>query len=218
MYPTIEIRYLFAEIHHSAQFIIWVFSVCMMFCKKSVVLHGHFVICICPCLVWIDAARIRHYLNAINALNARNPWSAVGNPTSALGPSGSSFGPSGLAPIGINHLLLSNLTTKFSSVRVMWPILESSSSSSFCQQSQVLMICVSNGALSCMSKTRVENIIWLFIKTHYRLMQLFTRRLSLCSASCLSAYVSPYLFTRASRTYTCDSFIIFTIASRLTLT
>ena len=33
-----------------------------------------------------------------------NPWSAVGNPTSALGPSG-------LAPLGIHHLLLSNLTT-----------------------------------------------------------------------------------------------------------
>jgi len=40
-----------------------------------------------------------------------NPWSAVGNPTSALGPSGSSFGPSSLAPLGIHHLLLSNLTT-----------------------------------------------------------------------------------------------------------
>jgi len=40
-----------------------------------------------------------------------NPWSAVGNPTSALSPSGSSFGPSGLAPVGINHLLLSNVTT-----------------------------------------------------------------------------------------------------------
>ena len=40
-----------------------------------------------------------------------NPWSAVGNPTSILGPSGSSFGPSCLAPIGIHHLLLSNLTT-----------------------------------------------------------------------------------------------------------
>jgi len=42
-----------------------------------------------------------------------NPRSAVGNPTSALGPSGSSFGPSSLAPIGIHHLLLSNLTTGF---------------------------------------------------------------------------------------------------------
>jgi len=40
-----------------------------------------------------------------------NPWSAVGNPISILGRSGSSFDPSGLAPIGIHHLLLSNLTT-----------------------------------------------------------------------------------------------------------
>ena len=40
-----------------------------------------------------------------------NPWSAVGNPTSDLGPSGSSFGPSSLAPVGIHHLLLTNLTT-----------------------------------------------------------------------------------------------------------
>jgi len=34
-----------------------------------------------------------------------NPWSAVGNPTSALGTSG-------LAPLGIHHLLLGNLTTE----------------------------------------------------------------------------------------------------------
>ena len=40
-----------------------------------------------------------------------NPWSAVGDPTSILGPPGSSFDPSGLAPIGIHHLVLSNLTT-----------------------------------------------------------------------------------------------------------
>ena len=33
-----------------------------------------------------------------------NPWSAVGNPTSALGRSS-------LAPVGIHHLVLSNLTT-----------------------------------------------------------------------------------------------------------
>ena len=44
-----------------------------------------------------------------------NPWSAVGNPTSALGPLGSSFSPSGVAPVGINQLLLSNLTTGSSS-------------------------------------------------------------------------------------------------------
>ena len=47
-----------------------------------------------------------------------NARSAVGNPTSALGHSGSSFGPSGLAPIGINHLLLRNLTTD----RVVLPL------------------------------------------------------------------------------------------------
>ena len=85
-----------------------------MFCK-NVVLHGHFVICICPCLVWIDVASIKHYSNAMkakqSALNARNPWSAVGNPTSAIGPSGANFGLSSLAPIRIHHLLLSNLTT-----------------------------------------------------------------------------------------------------------
>ena len=40
-----------------------------------------------------------------------NRWSAVGNPTSALSPSGSSFGASSLAPIGIHHVLLSNLTS-----------------------------------------------------------------------------------------------------------
>jgi len=33
-----------------------------------------------------------------------NPWSAVGNPTSALGRSS-------LAPLGIHHLVLSNLAT-----------------------------------------------------------------------------------------------------------
>jgi len=38
---------------------------------------------------------------------------------SAFGPSGSSFGPSGLAPIGIHHRLLSNLTTNSSSFPVV---------------------------------------------------------------------------------------------------
>jgi len=41
----------------------------------GLVIHGHFVICICPCLVWIDVASVKHYLNAIkakqSALNAR---------------------------------------------------------------------------------------------------------------------------------------------------
>ena len=41
LYFTIEIRYLFAGIHHSAQFIFEYFSLYMMFCK-NVVLHGHF--------------------------------------------------------------------------------------------------------------------------------------------------------------------------------
>jgi len=49
----------------------------MMLCKKNVVLHRHFVICVCPCLVWIDAASDKHYLNAIKAqetaLNAGKP-------------------------------------------------------------------------------------------------------------------------------------------------
>ena len=40
-----------------------------------------------------------------------NPWSAVRNTTCALGPLGSRFGPSSLAPVGIHHLLPSNLTT-----------------------------------------------------------------------------------------------------------
>jgi len=40
-----------------------------------------------------------------------DPWSAVGIPPLLLGPSGSSFDPSILAPVGIHHLLLSNLTT-----------------------------------------------------------------------------------------------------------
>jgi len=44
-----------------------------------------------------------------------NPWSPVWNPTSALSPSGSSFGPSSLTPVGIHHLLLSNLTTVLAS-------------------------------------------------------------------------------------------------------
>ena len=58
---------------------------------KDVVLHGHFVNYICPCLVWIDVASVKHYLTAIkvkqSALNAENPWSVVENPISALGPS-----------------------------------------------------------------------------------------------------------------------------------
>jgi len=66
----------FGGIHHSVQFIFEYFSLCMMFCT-NVVLHGHFVICICTSLVSIDAASVKHYLNAIrakqSALNARKP-------------------------------------------------------------------------------------------------------------------------------------------------
>jgi len=40
------------------------FSLCMMFCKKNVFLHGHFVICICPCLVW-------YYFSALTLLVGR---------------------------------------------------------------------------------------------------------------------------------------------------
>ena len=47
-----------------------------MFCQ-NVVLHDYFVICICPCLVWIDVASVKRYLNATkaaqSALNARKP-------------------------------------------------------------------------------------------------------------------------------------------------
>ena len=84
--------------------------------------HGHFVICInkipilsMHCLVWIDVASVKHYLNAIKAkqgaLNARKLLIGCRQPTSAFGHSGSSFGPSNLAPIGIRLLLLNNLTT-----------------------------------------------------------------------------------------------------------
>ena len=116
LYFTIEIRYLFAGIHHSAQFIFEYFSLYMMFCK-NVVLHGHFVICIRPCLGWIDVASVKHSLNATkaaqSALNARKPLVGGWGPHLCFGPSGSSFCPLSLAPIGIRHLLLSNLTTAY---------------------------------------------------------------------------------------------------------
>jgi len=69
-----------AVIHHSAHFILEYFSLCLTFCKKNVV-QGHFVICICPCLVWIDVASVKPYLNATkakqSALNARKPTSGT---------------------------------------------------------------------------------------------------------------------------------------------
>jgi len=59
-----------------------------MFCK-NVVLHGHFVTCVCPCLVRIDVASVKRYLNAIkakqSALNARKPL--VGGRDSSFSPS-----------------------------------------------------------------------------------------------------------------------------------
>jgi len=83
-----------------------------MIFSKNVVLYGHFIICVCPFLVWIDVASVKHYLNATkakqSALNAQKPLVGGLGP-SALGPLGSSFGPSILAPIGIHYLLLSNL-------------------------------------------------------------------------------------------------------------
>ena len=58
---------------------------------------------------------LKHYLNAIkakqSALNARKPLVGRREPRLCSRPIGSSFGPSGLAPTGIHHLLLSNLTT-----------------------------------------------------------------------------------------------------------
>jgi len=63
--------------------------------------------CKCQTLSLFKCHKSQSELNARNL----NPWSAVENPTSALGLSGSSFGPPSLAPTGIHHLLLSNLTT-----------------------------------------------------------------------------------------------------------
>jgi len=65
--------------NHPAQFIFEYFSLCMMFCKKCS--HWRlFCHCVCPRLVWINAARLKHYLKAItvikakqSALNARKP-------------------------------------------------------------------------------------------------------------------------------------------------
>ena len=97
MYLTIEIRHLFAGIHHSAQFIFEYFSLRVMFCKKNVGLHGHFVIFVCPCLVWIDVASAEHYLNAIkakqSALNARKPLVGGREPHICCRPFGLEFRP-----------------------------------------------------------------------------------------------------------------------------
>jgi len=69
---------------------IWVFFSMHDVFVKDVVLHGHFVNYICPCLVWIDVASVKHYLTAIKvkqgALNAENPgrWSRTPSLLSAL--------------------------------------------------------------------------------------------------------------------------------------
>ena len=100
-------------VHHSAQLILEYFSVCLLFCKKCSpsrsLCHLHLSVLGVYC---IHAASIKHYLNSIKAKqSALNAQKLLGNPASALDPSGSSFGPSSLAPVGIHHLLLSNLTT-----------------------------------------------------------------------------------------------------------
>jgi len=68
----------------------------MMFCK-NVVLRGHFVICICPRLVWIDVASVKHYLNATkakeSALNARRPLVGGREPHLCSQPFGFEFRP-----------------------------------------------------------------------------------------------------------------------------
>jgi len=85
----------------------------MMFCK-NVVLHGHFVICICPRLVRIYVASIKHYLNTIkakqSALNARKPLVGGREPHLCSRLFGFELWPFNLAPVGIHHLVLSNLT------------------------------------------------------------------------------------------------------------
>jgi len=111
---------------------------------QNVVFHHHFVICIRTCLVWIDVSSVKHYLNAMKAKRMprmrENPWSAVGNLTSALGHSGSSCGPSSLVPIGIHHLLLSNLTTgRASRTRPHCPHLQTHPQTHACLHSNVRM-------------------------------------------------------------------------------
>jgi len=85
---------------------------------KNVVLCGHFVICICPCLVRTDVTSIKHYLNAIkakhSALNARKPL--VGGRELRSQPFGLELRPfkprvSVDRRVGRRLLLLSSLTT-----------------------------------------------------------------------------------------------------------
>jgi len=93
-----------------------IFSLCMMFCKKyspsRSFCHLHLS------LLGVDRWCKRQTLSkchksqteCLGLSKTRGQWPGS-PPSSALGPSGSSFGPSSLAPIGIHHLLLSNLTT-----------------------------------------------------------------------------------------------------------
>jgi len=104
-----------AVIHHSAHFILEYFSLCLTFCKKcssGSFCHLHLS------MLGVDRCCKRQILfkchkSQTECLECSKTH--LGNTTSALGTSGSSFGPSILAPVGIQHLLLSNLTTAVTS-------------------------------------------------------------------------------------------------------
>jgi len=76
---------------------IWVFFLYAWCFIENVVLHGHFVICICTCLVWIDVASVKLYLNAIkakqSALNARKSLVGGREPHLCSRPFGLEFRP-----------------------------------------------------------------------------------------------------------------------------
>ena len=105
-----------AVIHQSAHFILEYFSLCLTFCKKNCssgsFCHLHLS------MLGVDRCCKRQTLfkghkSQTECLECSKTH--LGNTTSALGTSGSSFGPSSLAAIGIQHLLLSNLTTAVTS-------------------------------------------------------------------------------------------------------
>jgi len=99
----------------------------------NVVFHCHFIICICPCLVWIDVASVEHYLNAMKAkqtaLNARKtPGRRSGGLLSDLRARASALQASRLW-IHHHHLFLSNLTTvrknfpkRFAKILTRWSV------------------------------------------------------------------------------------------------
>ena len=63
-----------AGFHHSAEFIFEYFSLGMMFCRENVILHGHFVICICQCCQRQTPFILSNAIEAKqSALNARKP-------------------------------------------------------------------------------------------------------------------------------------------------